>query len=83
MVEYVCPKCKKIMTRMDAYVIHINRKNSCIIEERLSKKDKLKELEDKIEQLTILVKTQGEQIIMLQNNSLNIKEENIKISKIK
>ena len=55
MVEYECYKCKKKFDRKSTYEYHINRKLSCIIEERPIKKDKIKELEERIEQLEKIV----------------------------
>lgn len=87
MTEYTCQKCKKVMARLDTYLYHINRKNSCLLEERIAKKnednkrksiekekekekekpkssnkDRIKELEDKVNDLSIVVKEQQIQI---------------------
>ncbi len=56
MVEYECYKCKKKFDRKSTYEYHINRKLSCIVEERPIKKDKIKELEERIEQLEKIIK---------------------------
>jgi TolA-binding protein len=42
MVLYICNKCNKNFTRKQAYDIHINRKNPCILDENINK---IKELE--------------------------------------
>jgi hypothetical protein len=77
MVEYECPKCKKKIKRIDAYNYHINRKNSCLIEERKSKQDIVQELRDIIEKLSITVNEQGKEIIKLKTiyrNKISIKK---------
>lgn len=67
MVEYECYKCKKKFNKKSTYEYHINRKYSCIIEEREIKKDKIQELEEKIieiqEQMKQLLQKKDETIV--------------------
>jgi DNA-binding transcriptional MerR regulator len=54
MVLYICNKCNKNFTRKQAYDIHINRKNPCILDENINKikeLEKTKQLEEKNKQL--------------------------------
>ena len=51
MVEYECYKCKKKFDKKSTYEYHINRKFSCLTEERSAKKDKIQELEEKIKEI--------------------------------
>lgn len=47
MVKYTCEKCLKDFTRLDGYTYHINRKNSCIVNDKPKKISKIDELEQK------------------------------------
>jgi polyhydroxyalkanoate synthesis regulator phasin len=53
-------RCGYLTDRRSSIEYHINRKLSCIVEERPIKKDKIKELEERIEKLEKLLQKKDE-----------------------
>ena len=48
MIIFTCEKCKKEFNRKDSYIKHMNRKYSCVIEEKQLKQDNFKEMQKEI-----------------------------------
>ena len=79
MVLYICNKCNKNFTRKQAYDIHINRKNPCILDENINKikeLEKTKQLEEKNKQLEYSNKQLEEKNKQLEDRIKSLESEN-------
>jgi site-specific DNA-methyltransferase (adenine-specific) len=75
MVNYSCEKCGKEFTQKGHYTKHLNKKNPCVVESKVKKiLDKV--LEEKLNKIDLLNKTNEKEIAITINNQNTIDFQN-------